>query len=96
MTRTTALSDTSIWQNAAVLVDKPPEWTSFDVCNKLRGMLGVKKVRVCWMEHACARHLLAHRYATAQAHTQARSYRKAAHVATYLSLVPDIQPMHMQ
>lgn len=28
--------DMSIWQNAAVLVNKPKRWTSFDVCNKLR------------------------------------------------------------
>ncbi len=35
-----------VWQAGAVLlVDKPPGWTSFDVCGKLRGALRVKKVR---------------------------------------------------
>ena len=34
-----------VWQNAVLLVDKPPGWTSFDVCGKLRGALKVKKVR---------------------------------------------------
>ncbi|EIE20650.1 putative tRNA pseudouridine synthase [Coccomyxa subellipsoidea C-169] len=33
-----------VWANAAVLVDKPQDWTSFDVCGKLRGALKVKKV----------------------------------------------------
>ena len=28
----------------ALLIDKPQEWTSFDVCGKLRGLLRVKKV----------------------------------------------------
>lgn len=35
------------WKHAAVLVDKPQGWTSFDVCNKLKVKLkkrGVKKV----------------------------------------------------
>ena len=34
-----------VWQNAALLVDKPQGWTSFDVCAKLRGALKTKKVR---------------------------------------------------
>ena len=33
-----------VWQNAALLVDKPQGWTSFDVCAKLRGGLQTKKV----------------------------------------------------
>ena len=33
-----------VWQNAALLVDKPQGWTSFDVCAKLRGALKTKKV----------------------------------------------------
>ncbi len=33
-----------VWQNAALLVDKPKGWTSFDVCAKLRGALKTKKV----------------------------------------------------
>ncbi|BDA42161.1 tRNA pseudouridine synthase B [Coccomyxa sp. Obi] len=33
-----------VWQNAAILVDKPQDWTSFDVCGKLRGALKIKKV----------------------------------------------------
>ena len=37
-------SDESAWQNNALLIDKPLEWTSFAVCAKLRGALGVKKV----------------------------------------------------
>lgn len=32
-----------VWQNAALLVDKPKGWTSFDVCAKLRGALKTKK-----------------------------------------------------
>lgn len=36
--------DPMTWQNAAVLVDKPLSWTSFDVCSKLRGALRIKKV----------------------------------------------------
>jgi tRNA pseudouridine55 synthase len=32
-------SDISTWDNAVLLVDKPPTWTSFDVCGKLRGVL---------------------------------------------------------
>ena len=34
-----------VWQNAALLVDKPQGWTSFDVCAKLRGALKTKKVQ---------------------------------------------------
>lgn len=37
-------ADPLTWQNAAVLVDKPLSWTSFDVCGKLRGALRIKKV----------------------------------------------------
>jgi tRNA pseudouridine55 synthase len=32
-------TDPSIWDNAFLLVDKPKSWTSFDVCNKIRGTL---------------------------------------------------------
>ncbi|DBA88739.1 TPA: hypothetical protein ACH3X1_004161 [Trebouxia sp. C0004] len=32
-----------IWDCAALLVDKPQTWTSFDVCGKLKGVLKVKK-----------------------------------------------------
>lgn len=32
------------WQNAMVLIDKPQEWTSFDLCGKLRGALKIKKI----------------------------------------------------
>ena len=35
-----------VWQNAALLVDKPKGWTSFDVCAKLRGALKTKKVSI--------------------------------------------------
>jgi hypothetical protein len=35
-----------VWGNAVILVDKPQDWTSFDVCGKLRGALQVKKVRI--------------------------------------------------
>ena len=34
-----------LWDCAALLVDKPQTWTSFDVCGKLKGVLRVKKVR---------------------------------------------------
>lgn len=37
-------STTDLWDCAALLVDKPQTWTSFDVCNKLKGVLKVKKV----------------------------------------------------
>ncbi|DBA68100.1 TPA: hypothetical protein ACH3X2_013971 [Trebouxia sp. C0005] len=33
-----------IWDCAALLVDKPQTWTSFDVCGKLKGVLKVKKI----------------------------------------------------
>ncbi|KAK9866925.1 hypothetical protein WJX84_005917 [Apatococcus fuscideae] len=36
--------DENAWQNAVVLIDKPLEFTSFDVCAKLRGALSIKKV----------------------------------------------------
>jgi tRNA pseudouridine55 synthase len=32
--------DLSVWDNAVLLIDKPKEWTSFDVCGKLRGSMG--------------------------------------------------------
>ena len=35
---------TETWENAAVLIDKPKGWTSFDVCAKLRGVLRTKKI----------------------------------------------------
>lgn len=38
-------ADPMTWQNAAVLVDKPLDWSSFDVCAKLRGALHIRKVR---------------------------------------------------
>lgn len=31
--------DNSVWDNAVLLIDKPKDWTSFDVCGKLRGLL---------------------------------------------------------
>lgn len=37
-------ADPMTWQNAAVLIDKPLGWTSFDVCAKLRAALRIKKV----------------------------------------------------
>jgi hypothetical protein len=40
--RTPRCLGTETWDNAAVLVDKPKDWTSFDVCAKLRGALRVK------------------------------------------------------
>ncbi len=33
----------NLWDCAALLVDKPQTWTSFDVCGKLKGVLKVKK-----------------------------------------------------
>ena len=32
------------WLNCAVLVDKPTDWTSQDVCSKLKVLLNVKKI----------------------------------------------------
>ena len=32
----------SACQNAVLLVDKPQEWTSFDVCHKLRNSLTIR------------------------------------------------------
>lgn len=46
-----------VWANAALLVDKPKAWTSFDVCAKLRGALKTKKVTlvsICSHKMACA------------------------------------------
>ena len=43
-----------VWQNAALLVDKPKGWTSFDVCAKLRGALKTKKVLHPWLNSASA------------------------------------------
>ncbi len=34
------------WDNAALLVDKPQGWTSFDVCAKLRGAIHIRKLKV--------------------------------------------------
>jgi tRNA pseudouridine55 synthase len=31
--------DLSVWESAVLLIDKPPSWTSFDVCGKLRAQL---------------------------------------------------------
>ena len=39
-------SNPAVWDCGALLVDKPKTWTSFDVCNKLKGALKVKKVRL--------------------------------------------------
>jgi hypothetical protein len=36
--------DPSAWDCGAVLVDKPQDWTSFDVVAKLRGAIKIKKV----------------------------------------------------
>eukprot|EP01023_Acetabularia_acetabulum_P010783 TRINITY_DN14910_c0_g2_i2.p1 TRINITY_DN14910_c0_g2~~TRINITY_DN14910_c0_g2_i2.p1 ORF type:complete len:303 (-),score=26.86 TRINITY_DN14910_c0_g2_i2:400-1308(-) len=36
--------DLRVWQNACVCIDKPVNWTSMDVCAKLRGTVKVKKV----------------------------------------------------
>jgi hypothetical protein len=43
MVRKGATFAAGVWANAAVLVDKPKDWTSFDVCGKLRGALKTKK-----------------------------------------------------
>lgn len=43
MVRKGATFAAGVWANAAVLVDKPQDWTSFDVCGKLRGALKTKK-----------------------------------------------------
>lgn len=45
-------------QNAVLLVDKPQEWTSFDVCHKLRNSLtirgqGLAGVKVGVSQHGC-------------------------------------------
>jgi len=32
------------WNSKVLLIDKPLDWTSFDVCGKLRGLTGIKKV----------------------------------------------------
>mmetsp|Transcript_32694 Transcript_32694/g.70649 ORF Transcript_32694/g.70649 Transcript_32694/m.70649 type:complete len:349 (-) Transcript_32694:1118-2164(-) len=32
------------WNNKVLLIDKPLDWTSFDVCGKLRGLVRTKKV----------------------------------------------------
>ena len=47
-----------VWQNAALLVDKPQGWTSFDVCAKLRGALKTKKVPQLSLNYAYACRLL--------------------------------------
>ena len=51
LTREGATMHPDVWQNAALLIDKPPDWTSFDVCNKLRSALRVKKVQQ--LAHIC-------------------------------------------
>ena len=43
-----------VWQNAAVLVDKPQDWTSFDVCGKLRGALKIKKASILHVRFCCS------------------------------------------
>ncbi|KAK9799013.1 hypothetical protein WJX73_005582 [Symbiochloris irregularis] len=39
VTTATDVSDATLWDNAAILVDKPQDWTSMDVCGKLRNVL---------------------------------------------------------
>ena len=49
--------DISLFQNGALLIDKPLEWTSFDVCGKLRNslrFLGIPKALKVRKE--CCRH----------------------------------------
>lgn len=36
--------DDEAWANCALLVDKPFEWTSHDVCSKLKLLLNIKKI----------------------------------------------------
>ena len=51
----TAPADPAAWDNAVLLVDKPKEWTSFDVCGKLRPALAAllgKKNREVKVGHA--------------------------------------------
>jgi hypothetical protein len=36
--------DDLVWQNCAIIVDKPLTWTSHDVCAKLKRALNVKKI----------------------------------------------------
>ena len=43
MVRSPLAPEPSVWDNAAILVDKPTTWTSFDVCGKLRGVLGRRR-----------------------------------------------------
>ena len=48
--------DISLFQNGALLIDKPLEWTSFDVCGKLRNslrFLGVPKALKVGEECCC-------------------------------------------
>ncbi|PSC71200.1 pseudouridylate synthase transporter [Micractinium conductrix] len=48
-------ADPAAWDNAVLLVDKPKDWTSFDVCGKLRGTLAAllrKKNREVKVGHA--------------------------------------------
>lgn len=33
-----------VWLNGVFLIDKPEDWTSFDVCQKLKRTLNVKKI----------------------------------------------------
>ncbi|PRW57095.1 pseudouridylate synthase transporter [Chlorella sorokiniana] len=51
----TVPTDPAAWENAVLLIDKPQEWTSFDVCGKLRGALAAllkKKNRDVKVGHA--------------------------------------------
>src|SRR3972149_7080568 len=42
--RTNNLSDCDFYSGETVLLDKPLNWTSFDVVSKIRNAVGVKKV----------------------------------------------------
>jgi len=39
VTPPTVPTNPAAWENAVLLIDKPKDWTSFDVCGKLRGAL---------------------------------------------------------
>lgn len=46
--------DADVWQNALILVDKPYDWTSANVCSKLRGATRAKKVRARACPPSCS------------------------------------------
>lgn len=37
--------DATLWDNVAVLVDKPINWTSYDVCGKIKYSMGRRRIR---------------------------------------------------